>query len=433
MADHLHLRPSMRLAILTVLAASAGWAADEQQLALALKAQADFDRVQLSPLPQLRDTSACIQTQAALLPVASRTEMPLVRFHKGFCTLMRAAITHQAADLQSAAADFDAAVQAWPARIEKPPKGIPIEPVSSALPVLASIARLEAGVDDRVAAAAQSAIEAALEKPACPSSVMATADCQGILQIGRQWLGWIALRGHRFDEAAKDFSGSGWSEWVAGRQAFDQRNYRRAAEQYRLATQAWDRLAAQPAPALAVRLGPQPDLGLALSELGGAQLLAGDTAAAIATLDTAIKRDPDHAWSFYLRARAKEAAGQSDAALIDYNLASRTAFAGAKDLVSGEAHLYRGMLLYRRKDFSRAEDEFASALNFDVPANLRPDAVAWRHLATVAGGACGAGRDQLQRALPAASPFFPANEAQAAIAACPATAAVGPGAANGPK
>lgn len=413
----------MRIGILTLLAVSAGFAADEVQLALTLKAETDYDRVQLSANPQLHDTSACIQSQAALLPVAPRTEIPLVHFRKGFCTLLGATITHQTADFNAAAAEFDASVQSWAGRIEKPPKGILVEPPSSALPVLAAIARLQTSSADDSLAKAEAAIQAALARPACPASVMPASECLGILQIGRQWLGWIALHGNRLDAAAAQFQTAGWPEWVSGKLAFGQHNYRRAAEQYRLATQAWDRLAAETAPALAVRLGPRPDLGLALSELGGAQLLAGDTTGAIATLDAAVKRDPDHAWSFYLRARAKEAAGQPDAALADYNLASRTAFAAAHELVSGEAHLYRGILLYRRKDFSHAEDEFSSALNFEISPDRRGDAVAWRHLAAVAGGSCGIAREQLQKSIAAASPFFPASEAQAMIAACPTTAA----------
>jgi tetratricopeptide (TPR) repeat protein len=401
---------------------TAAFGADEAQLALILKAQTDFDRVQLAAVPQLHDTLPCIQSQAALLPVATRLDVPLIRFRKGYCTLLGAVASHKAVDFTAAAADFDAAVQAWPARVEKPPKGVPIEPVSSALPVLAAVARLEA--DPSKADADAKAIESAVAQPACPASVMTVPDCQRILQIGKQWLGWIALRGNRLDEAARDFSFGGWPEWTAARQAFERRDFRKAAEQYRQAIHTWETQASQSAPPLIVRLGPQPDLGLALANLGGAQLLAGDQAAAIATLDDSIKRDSDHAWSFYLRARAKEISGQLDAALIDYNLAARTAFAGAKDLVSGEAHLYRGMLMYRRKDFPRAEDEFASALNFDIPANLRPDAVAWRHMAAVAGGACNASRGQLQRAMTATSPYFPKREAQAAIDSCPSTEAL---------
>src|SRR5207302_10704757 len=110
-----------------------------------------------------------------------------------------------------------------------------------------------------------------------------------------------------------------------------------------------------------------------------------------------------------------------DMALIDYNLASRTAFANAKDLASGEAHLYRGILLYRRKDFARAEDEFASALNFEIPETLRADAQAWRHLAAVASGSCASAKEFLDRTLPGVSPYFPKNEARHLAVNCHAS------------
>ena len=127
---------------------------------------------------------------------------------------------------------------------------------------------------------------------------------------------------------------------------------------------------------------------------------------------------PESARALYLRACAHEIAGQAEAALADYNLASRTAFAKAADLASGEAHLYRGILLYRRKEYSHAEDEFSSALNFEIPGGLRADAVAWRHLAAVAGGSCDASRQRLEQSLAAASPYFPKAEARTLMGSC---------------
>ena len=44
---------------------------DELQLALVLRAQADYDRVRLAAPQRLEDTERCVQSQAALLPVAS--------------------------------------------------------------------------------------------------------------------------------------------------------------------------------------------------------------------------------------------------------------------------------------------------------------------------------------------------------------------------
>jgi tetratricopeptide (TPR) repeat protein len=167
------------------------------------------------------------------------------------------------------------------------------------------------------------------------------------------------------------------------------------------------------------RLSPPENIPELLTELGGAQILAGDPAGATATLGRALETSPK-ARAYFLRARAKELAGQSEAALSDYNLASRAAFADANDLASGEAHLYRGILFYRRKDYARAEGEFASALNFEIPPGLRPDASAWRYLSAVASGFCGASRQYLEQSLPAVSPYFPKAEAEAVAAGCPA-------------
>ena len=72
----LRLRSAMGVLVLALLAATVSFAADEQQIALMLKAQSDFDRVQLAVSPPLRDTAACIQTQAALMTVASRKTCP---------------------------------------------------------------------------------------------------------------------------------------------------------------------------------------------------------------------------------------------------------------------------------------------------------------------------------------------------------------------
>jgi len=140
------------------------------------------------------------------------------------------------------------------------------------------------------------------------------------------------------------------------------------------------------------------------------------------TLDGSIRGDSSNAQAYFLRARAKEIAGQRDDALGDYNLASRTAFANAKDLASGEAHLYRGISMYRRKDFARAEDEFASALNFEIAEPLRADASGWRNMAAAANGSCASAKELVDRALPTVSPYFPKAEAREVAAHCSASA-----------
>src|SRR5438132_13463948 len=92
------------------------FAADEQQLALALKAQSDFDRVQLPATPQLRDAQACVQSQAGLLAVTAPEDLALVHYRKGFCTLAAATNTNDKSAYLAAAAEFDKAVDSWPLR-----------------------------------------------------------------------------------------------------------------------------------------------------------------------------------------------------------------------------------------------------------------------------------------------------------------------------
>jgi tetratricopeptide (TPR) repeat protein len=387
-------------------------AADERLLALALKAQTDFERVQLSPHPALADAESCQQSQAAALAVSPPEELALLHFRKGWCALAAAVVTGDRQRFVAAAAEFDQAKEAWPARPRKNPKTAPPEPVSSGLRVLAAVARLQTGVE------AGPELADALNAPACNSNLMSAGFCGQVLDIGRLWHGWIALRDGRLDDAVSLLAASpdsGWADWARGRRSFDTGSYADAVANYTRAIEIWN--AAWAEPAVLRALGPRPAMPVALTDLGAAQLLAGDLASAIRTLDAAIKADGSQARALFLRARAKELSGRADA-LADYNLASRTAFAAAEDLASGEAHLYRGILLYRRKDFVHAEDEFSSALNFEIAPALRADASAWRHLAAVAGGGCGASREALEDSISRVSPYFPKTEARSLAAAC---------------
>jgi tetratricopeptide (TPR) repeat protein len=417
----------MSVSLLTLLAATALFAADEQQVALMLKAQSDFDRVQLAAVPPLRDTAACIQTQAAMLPVALPEDLPLVHFRKGYCTLAEATITHDQADFRAAATEFEKAIETWPGRVAAMvKKKLPAEPVSSGLRVLAQVARLDAGgMDDTALERAGRELAAAAETRSCPPGVMTVGLCGSVLDTGRQWQGWLELRRGNFTEAARDFSPAtapGWAAWARGKYVFRDRNYTAAASEYRKAVNDWQARRGQESMPLLERIAPPVELASAYTELGGAQFLAGDRTGAIATLNQAVKAAPLNARALFLRARAKESTGQGDAALTDYSLAARTAFASAQDLSSGEGHLYRGILLYRRKSFAQAEEEFSNALNFNIPADVRADAVAWRRMAAVAGGSCLAGRTFLAEALPKASPYFPSDEADALLAACETSA-----------
>jgi tetratricopeptide (TPR) repeat protein len=414
---------AMKVWTLTICFAAGLWGADERQLALALKAQMDFERVELSAKPTLAEAETCQQSQAAIITVALPEELPLLHFRKGYCALAGAVATTSKGQLQAAAAEFDLAKEAWPGRMRKAAKNTPAEPVSSGIRVLAAIARLQADAGETERANARQELADAAEHPSCTSNVMSAEFCRQLVETGRQWLGWMALRNNDLDAAARLLSfanGSGWNEWVQGRRKYEAGSYADAVAGYTQAIGIWKSIWQDPP--LLRALGPRPSIPIAMADLGAAQLLAGDTAAAIRTLDASLKADASNAHALYLRARAKELAGQSEAALADYNLASRTAFASAQDLASGEAHLYRGIAMYRRKDFKGAEDEFATALNFEIAPALRADATAWRHLAAVAAGSCTSAREFLEGSLPKASPFFPKNEARAQASACNGTA-----------
>ena len=84
----------MKACVLALLATSALLAADDRQLALSLKAQTDFDRVELTPRPRIPEAEACVQSQAAALSVSSPEERSLLSYRKGYCAFAGAVATH---------------------------------------------------------------------------------------------------------------------------------------------------------------------------------------------------------------------------------------------------------------------------------------------------------------------------------------------------
>jgi len=349
-----------------------------------------------------------VQDQTALLAVAPREEAATVAYRKGWCALLAAALAENPAGFGDAAAAFDQAVATWPGRT-----------APSVLMALGGIARMEAGAED---GGTRDETMVGVARNTCAPELMPAGACQAVFRAAREWLAWMALGRGDVAEAARylgELPDSYWTHWTKGKRAFAEGRYRDAAIEYGASLELWRTKQARWRDEWMARLGPRPRRGASLADLGGAWLLAGETGPAIAALDAALEAEPRNAWACYLRARAKETAGQAASASADYSLAARTAFAGAEDLVSGEAHLYRGILLYRRREFPRAEDEFASALNAGVSSGMRPDAVAWRHLAAVAGGACGVSRKLLEESLALVSPYFPKADARSAAAACP--------------
>ena len=310
-------------------------ARDDERLALSLRAQSDFERVMLTVSPRLADTSTCAQSEAAILAVSVPEEQAVLHYRKGYCLLAGASITRNRQDYSAAAAEFDRAIDVWPARVRKPVKNTPAEPVSTGLLVLDAIAHLYAENETAAPALATSVSGAS-----CASGFMPESTCRQWVEVGREWLGRIALRAGRVDEAATDFAGArdtGWLDWAQGAQSFRAANYTASATHYSAAIDIWRALWSDPGPGFLRRMGPRPELSAALVDLGGAQLLAGNARQAESTLNSALKADPASARAFYLRGRARESFGNMADALADYNLAARSAFAASEDLASGEA------------------------------------------------------------------------------------------------
>jgi tetratricopeptide (TPR) repeat protein len=415
LARDLLLPPLMRPILLLFLTSLAASAADENLLALALRAQSDFDRVELSATSSLPETLACVQSQAMVLPVTRPTEMSLIYYRKGYCELMGAAVSKEHSGYRDAAHDFEKAIAAWPDRIKR---GQAIPPVSSGLRVLADAAHLlaDGNTDPRV----NHDLEEAVSRPECSATDMPASKCQAALAVGKLWLGWIAGREGRLADAARwfePFGDTGWPALIAGRQAMTAHQFPQAVAAFQRAV---DKFQQTPSAGFANEIGPRPDRADALYRLGSARFETHEYTAAIQNLDEAAKLRPENARAVFVRARAREKLGQSG--IADLELASRTAF--ANDSVpgaAGQAHLYRGVVLYRRKDYAKAEQEFSSALNFDSgPA--KEDATAWRHMAAVASGACGASATMLEQSLDRASSYFPKDEAEALVKRCSAQA-----------
>lgn len=393
--------------------ASAAFGANDASLALALRAQSDFDRVELAPFPDVQDTSRCAQSEAQFLPLTPPQDVALVRFRKGYCEILNAAATGSRSGFVQAAGDFANAMVAWGAR--------GTEPMPSGLAVLSVIARLEAQPDPAVLSDIKAGLDQAIHKPACPANLMSARLCRELIDTGQLWRGWLALREEDLGAAARMFArfpGLGWNAWIAGRQALEGRRYPIAAEEFGKAVEAWKNARKYPLAGSIHILGPKPDLGEGLHELGSAQYLAGLYQAAVATLDAVVKARPEDARALFIRGLAKAAVGQPEAALQDYQLASRAAFANpGLPFAAGQAHFYRGVWLMARKNYEQAEDEFASALNFGPGPALRPDVAAWRQMAAMAAGSC-ASAPHLKASLGKASDFFPRRKAEALFARC---------------
>ena len=408
----------MRILFLAIFVTAPLTAADAQKLAIEAAADADFARISSGAVADFASATKCVQSEAMAAAVASPEQVPEITFRKAFCQLAAAVATGDRASFAKAADTFDDAISD-----AQSPSGKQKIPVLAppTWHILAAVARLNAGAHGE---SDEKGLTVAVNAADCRG--VSPQFCHSVQQLGSAWLGWIALANGDRPAASRWFANSGapeWNAWASGRQAYEARNYSEAATQYGRAIGMWR--AALPS-SLIEQLNPRPVMSQVLVDWGGAQLASGDAAAALTNFDASIKVDNGNARAYYLRALAEQRAGREEAATKDFDLASRAALAETGADSAARAHFYRGIVFYRRKEFQRAEDEFASALSSDVPGDWRADARAWRLLSAVAGGSCGASRENLSRAEGSASPYFPKQQADSAMAACHITAAESP-------
>ena len=378
-------------------------------LGLLSRAAYEFGRVHGAPRPELKNAIGCVQSQAALLPVAGPEEQHAVHFRKGLCELVAGRLRGSEKENRDAVADLQQTIAKWPATSPG---------LSGGVRVALAVARLQVeGEEATVLENIARDLQAVIVRPQCLGSVpMSITECERYVDLGRVWLGWIRFRQGRLTESEEMLQRvpmTWWSQRVAGRNALGRRRYSEAVWRF-------ERALAAPAPGgIPGALMPRADSPRMLYEFAEARAFAGNPAAALDTVNEAIKADPKNAQALFLRARLREMSGLSKESQADYELASRTAFANVDTpFEAGYAHYYRGVSLFRRRDFARAENEFASALNFEIAEDAKPDVNAWRSMAVLAGGACGSSAVQLRAALSGTSPLFPTVEAEQLLAGC---------------
>jgi len=403
----------VRILLLLYLAAAVAVPAGSQTLSPAQQAKAAFDKVDSAALPALQDTMLCMQAHAALLPLVRARERYLVHYRRGYCGLLGAAVTGDPAEYREAAQELAAAIQAWPYRRRN---------VSSGMRVLRAIA-VTGAAQGKPPADALLELEDATQQPDCSAvAVMQAGFCQELTEIARLWLGWTAYQGDKLSEAAKlvgAVPGSPWAVWIAGRQAWVERRWADSIELMEKAVQSWEAAEKSQSPTTAYLLGPRPDLGGMYYDLAAAHYRAQNHARVIAAHEAAVRRGGGDSYGFFMRARSREALGQTDGALADYQYATRLADSSKDDSWAvGQAHYHRGLLLYGRRNYKQAEAEFTAATKAGLGEISSQDVAAWATLAAVAGGECGRASELLDLSGRISSESFPATEAESLAAAC---------------
>jgi tetratricopeptide (TPR) repeat protein len=375
-----------------------------QPQSLREKAKADFDKVDAEPIPDAASTEACVQSNAAAIPVTRAEDRYVVYYRKAYCELFGALISGASEGFQGAARDFSEAIGNWPKKAATPPPG--------GLRALVWIAHLEQGraVDTYPDLGRELGTLVSSDTPVCPvTPVMATGFCTALIDTARTWLGWLSYSKNDFAEAVRvldqvSSAVSPWAVWVRGRLAHQQNHVAEAIVLYEKTLAAWSAAAASKNPDVVTLLGPKLDTGSVHYQLGAADYSLQKYDLAITHFDGSLKTRPNN---------SKDALHLAMPAMNDYALAVQTArIENDSSWNVAQAHYYRGLLLFQAKDFPGAEGEFSQAISGRLP-----DVAAWKIIASVAGGACQS-IEQLETAAAAASSQFPKAEADSMVFDC---------------
>lgn len=381
----------------------------------AARAKADFEKVDSAPIPSVRDSLGCVQSHAALLAVTRPEEQYVVHYRKGYCELFAAIVSENSASFQAASKDFLQAIAAWPKKsADKLPSG---------LRALAAIARLEQGRAADSYPEIVRELETAVATPNCgPNPAMGAGFCLALVDTAKTWLGWFAYRKDDLEQSIRFFDavkGSIWNLWASGRQAQRENRLPEAVALFDRTFKAWLVATESLNPDVVFLLGPKLDLPSIHFQIARAEYALKRYDSAIANLDVAIKSAPTNSYAIFLRARAKDALHLDPPALADYALAATTARStNDASWAYGDAYFHRAVILYRRKEYALAENEFTRALEAKVADVVPADLIAWRTLSAVAGGKCKEMGDVLESALRAATAGFPKAEADALLFDC---------------
>lgn len=343
----------------------------------ALNARSAFHKVEASADPGVKEIASCIQAQSAWLRIARPAERPIAHYRMGYCSLRSGVVSGDAAAYEEAEREFAASFESLAVKDKARSSAAFKAPRIS---VSLAAARKE-DLDPKLLAE----LKAGSERQICANQPVITADfCKTLTDTARLWLGWDAFRKDNLREADVMFLGapeSGWSLWLSGRQALETRQAPDALSLLQKTLARWTDAGTR---GLAELLGPKPELGRLYLDLGLAQYLMGDYAAAINSFDESARQSPrNHA--LYARARTKDALGLRQAALADYELLGANAAGEPSESAAG---YYRGIVLFQRKDYKKAELEFASALAAPEGEIRRAEIAGWRNLAATADGKC---------------------------------------------